>query len=141
MVDNKIAVFIDGRNVTRYVVLPLKLSQIVDEQLDEGVLSMRNCPIKVIAPLTPVEIRITNTVTMRGNQVYQKSSAQYFVVANQPESDERPVGSGRYDHDLRIIEVTKCAERVIVDSITYTNELGRAYANENTPPAEPVWIT
>lgn len=75
---------------------------------------------------------------MCGKQVYQNTATEYFIIANQPESDERPVGSGRYDHDLQIIEVTKRLERVIVDSITYTNELGRAYANENTPYAQPV---
>lgn len=47
--------------------MPLKWANLLDEQLDETVISFRNCPKKVITPLTPVEIRIINNVYMGGN--------------------------------------------------------------------------
>lgn len=137
MVNNTIAVFVNGRNLTRYVVMPIKWANLLDEQLDEAVISLRNCPQKVIAPLTPIEIRITNTVTMKNTQMYQKAITKYMIAADQPDSNENPVGSGRYDHDIRVIEVTKLLERVIVDSITYTNDLGKNYT-KNAKIVEPV---
>lgn len=129
MVNNKIAVYVNGINLTRYVVLPIKWANLLDEQLDEAVISLRNCPVKVIPPLTPVEIRIDNSVILQKghNPVYTSALTKYMIVADQPDSNENPVGSGRYDHDLAIIEVTKLLERVIVDSLTYTNDLGRTY--------------
>ncbi len=141
-VYNKIAVYVNGINLTRYVVMPIKWANLLDEQLDEAVISLRNCPVKVIAPLTPVEIRITNQVIMQKghNPVYSKSITKYMIVADQPDSNENPVGSKRYDHDLYIIEATKLLERTIVDSITYTNDLGKDYLNSVTQ-AEPVWET
>lgn len=140
MVKNTIAVYINGINLTRYVVMPLKLSNLLDEQLDECIISLRNCPVKVIAPLTPVEIRITNSVIMKTTQVYQKTVTKYLFVSDQPDSQEMPVGTKRYSHNLRVIEATKMLERVVVDSITYTNNLGKNYT-QNAPAAQPVWLT
>ena len=140
MVENKIAVYIDGINLTRYVVLPYKWANLLDEQLDEAVMSLRNCPKKITPPLTPVEIRISNTVTMGSTAVYSKTDTKYMVIADQPDSNETPVGSGRYSHDFNIIEDTKIMERFIVDSLTYTNDLGKDYLNSVTQ-AEPVWET
>lgn len=136
-VNNTVAVYINGINLTRYVVMPIKWANLLDEQLDEAVLSLRNCPVKVIAPLTPVEIRISNKVAMGSMTAYTKSETKYMIVADQPDSNENPVGSGRYDHDFNIIEATKVLERVIVDSITYTNDLGHMYT-DNAKQVEPV---
>lgn len=137
MVKNEIAVYIDGINLTRYVVQPIKWANLLDEQLDEAVISLRNCAKKVIPPLTPVEIRITNSVTMGSSTVYSKSETKYMVVADQPDSNENPVGSGRFDHDFGIIEATKVLERVVVDSITYTNASSKIYT-DNAKQVEPV---
>lgn len=130
MINNTVAVYINGINLTRYVVMPIKWANFLDEQLDEAVLSLRNCPVRVIHPLTPVEIRITNTVIMGSTTVSSKSVTKYMIVSDQPDSNENPVGSKRYDHDFGIIEATKLLERTIVDSITYTNDLGRKYAEQ-----------
>lgn len=142
-VYNKIAVYINGINLTRYVVLPIKWANLLDEQLDEAVISLRNCPKKVIPPLTPVEIRITNDIIMqRGhNPIYSKSITKYMIVADQPDSNENPVGSKRYDHDLYIIEATKLLERTIVDSITYTNTNSKIFTANPTPMALEVTLT
>lgn len=139
MVKNVIAVYINGINLTRYVVMPIKWAHLLDEQLDEAVISLRNCPVKVIPPLTPVEIRITNSIIMKkgGNEHFKTSETKYMIVADQPDSNENPVGSGRYDHDLSVIELTKAMERVVVDSITFTNDLGRVYTG-NAKQVEPI---
>lgn len=133
MVQNDIAVYINGINLTRYVVMPIKWANLLDEQLDEAVLSLRNCPKKVITPLTPIEIRINNSVIMGAKTVYNKTLTKYMIVADQPDSNENPVGSKRYDHDLSIIEVTKLLERLVVDSITYTNVNSKIFTANPTP--------
>lgn len=133
MVQNDIAVYINGINLTRYVVMPIKWANLLDEQLDEAVLSLRNCPVKVIAPLTPVEIRINNSVIMGGRTVYNNLLTKYMIVADQPDSNEMPVGSKRYNHDLNIIEPTKLLERIVVDSITYTNVNSKIFTSNPTP--------
>lgn len=133
-VYNEMSAYINGINLTRYVVLPIKWANLLDEQLDEAVISLRNCPVKVIPPLTPVELRINNSVVMNkgGSPVYSKSITKYMIVADQPDSEETPVGKKRYNHDLSVIEATKLLERAIVDSLTYTNDLGRTYTASAT---------
>lgn len=134
-VHNKIAVYVDGINLTRYVVQPIKWANLLDEQLDEAVISLRNCPKKVIPPLTPVEIRINSEIIMQkgSSPIYSKSITKYMIVADQPNSDETPVGSKRYDHDLYIIETTKLLERIVVDSITYTNANSKIFTANPYP--------
>lgn len=137
MVNNKISVYIDGINMTHYVVQPFKCSELLDEQLDEAVISLRNCPLKVIPPLTTVEIRITNEITMGSAAVSSQTETIYMIVSSMPDSEEMPVGSGRYNHDLAVMECTKEAERVISDSVTYTNDIGRVYAS-GAKQVEPI---
>lgn len=134
-VYNEMSAYINGINLTRYVVLPIKWANLLDEQLDEAVISLRNCPVKVIPPLTPVELRINNSVVMNkgGSPVYSKSITKYMIVADQPDSEETPVGKKRYNHDLSVIEATKLLERAIVDSITYTNINSKIFTNNPTP--------
>ena len=136
MVKNTIAVYIDGINLTHYVVQPVKWANLLDEQLDEAVISLRNCPLKVIPPLTPVEIRITNEITMGSATVYSYTETIYMIVSGMPDSEEMPVGSGRFSHDLAVMECTKETERVISDSVTYTNDIGRIFT-DNATQVEP----
>ena len=133
MVNNDIAVFINGINLTRYVVMPLKWANLLDERLDEGIISLRNCPVKVIAPLSTVEIRINNSVVMGSQTTYNKQKTMYMIVSSIADSNENPVGSGRYDHELNIIEPTKLLERIIVDSITYTNVNSKIFTANARP--------
>lgn len=51
------------------------------------------------------------------------------------DSKETPVNSKAttkkpYNHEIYLVEETKYLERVIVDTITFTNDLGRIYAEE-----------
>ena len=138
-VRNTVALYIDGKNMTRYMVTPYKWANFLDEQLDEAVISLRRCPKRDIKQLTPVEIRITNEIyfghksTNTERVTASDSITKYFIVADQPDSNESPVGSGRYDHNISIIELTKLLERIVVESITYTNDLGKSYTQNAIP--------
>ena len=140
-VKNSIAVYIDGINLTPKVVLPLKTGELLDERLDECTLSLRNVKKARFAPMTPVEIIVRNDVywgKYDKNKVDRHEEAvKYFLIADDV-ADESILGKGFYNHDLSLIEVTRAAELVVVDTITYTNDIGRNYA-KNAVIAEPVF--
>ena len=139
-IKNSIEVYIDGINRTPRVVMPLKFGNFLDERLDEMHLPLRAVKQETFSPLTPVEITIKNEVYWGSgdNRVVERSSAltEYFIVANDT-AEEVQVGSGLFNHDLYLIEVTKIAECCVVDTITFTNDLGRSY-KENTAYADPI---
>ncbi len=72
--------------------------------------------------------RVTETV---------REETRYYLIAND-DAEEIQIGRGIYNHDLYLIEVTKTAECYIVDTLTFTNDLGRNYA-ENSIYAQPDW--
>ena len=149
MVTNKYDVYIDNILYTHYCVMPLKGANLLDERLDEVYLSVRHIPVEVFQPLTPVKIVVHNKIHFNENVLTQGDYTLYFVVANDNNIVESPVGSGLYNHDIYLLETTKIAECTIVDSLTFTNDLGRNYAanpvpivpdkvqNETYPPAVP----
>lgn len=128
---NSIAVYIDGINRTSNAVMPFKTGNFLDERLDEGILSLRRLRGEALPPLTPVEIIITQTY----DDGTVKSETLQFLVASDS-ATENPVGSGYYDHDLSLIEVTKYAECLVVDTLTFTNDLGANYT-ENARQVVP----
>lgn len=145
MVTNKYDVFIDGILYTYYAVMPLKGANLLDERLDECYLSLRNVPKEVFQPLTPVKIVIHNKIHFNDNIYRQYEKTLYFVIANDNNVVERPIGSGKYSHDLYLVETTKVAECIIVDSLTFTNDLGRLFNTTSTavapviePPGVPI---
>lgn len=135
-IKNSATVYINGRNLTHYTVLPLKWGNLLDERLDEMYLSLRRCPIETFKPLTPVEIHYSNTLSFGGDTVDTQTNVIRYIVANDSGATESPVGSGRWNHDLYIIELTKYLECIVVDTNTITNDLGRMYV-ENTGPVTP----
>ena len=140
-VKNKIVIYIDGISYTPKLVMPLKIGELLDERLDECTLSLRNVKRERFAPMTPVEIVITNDVywgRYDREKVYRhEETVKYFLVADDA-ADESILGKGFYDHDLALIEVTRAAELVVVDTITFTNDIGRNYA-VNSTIAEPIF--
>lgn len=138
-VYNRAAVYIDGINRTSNTVMPIKWANFLDERLDEGYVTLskikRKEPFK---PLTPVEIVYKNTVYFGelSNSAYKKEITKQYVVAIDTVL-ESPNRSGRYNHDIYFIEITKIAERCVVDTITFTNDLGRSYT-KNAAFAPPV---
>lgn len=137
-----ISVFIDGINRTSQTVMPIKWGDFLDERLDECHLALRNIREKVFAPLTPVEIRIEQIGYYWKRNRYPKvtkrvKDKRYYLVANDNASEFTP-GSGVYNHDLELIEITKAAELIVCDTQTVTNDLGRNYT-DNPTYATPVW--
>ena len=132
-IKNLATVYINGRNLTHYTVLPLKWGNLLDERLDEMYLSLRRCPIETFKPLTPVEIHYSNTLSFGGETVDMQTKVRRYIVANDKNAAESPPGSKRWDHDLYIIELTKYLECIIVDTNTITNDLGRNYAGNPAP--------
>lgn len=138
-IRNKAAVYINGINLTCFTVMPIKWGNLLDEQLDECYLSLRHCPIKNFKPLTPVEIHFSNELYFASTSVNTQKRIKRYVVANDTGATESPIGSKRWDHDLYIIEVTKILECIVVDTLTFTNDLGRNYAS-NAQAVIPITI-
>ena len=133
MFENKAAVYINGINLTHYTVMPLKWGNFLDEQLDEMYLSLRHCPIRVFKPLSPVEIHLSNRLYFGQNTLKNKQIIKRYIVANDSNAEESPAGKKRWNHDLYLIELTKIAECFVVDTITFTNNLGRNYTANSSP--------
>lgn len=129
-VRNSAAVYINGINYTHYVVMPLKWGNFLDEQLDETIITLRRSKKKVFPPLTPVEVRLTNELYWGNVTDKLKKETKQFIIAND-NATESPVGKGLYDHELYCIELTKILECIIVDTCTFTNDLGRTYTKNS----------
>ena len=137
------AVYIDGINRTSKTVLPIKFGNFLDERLDECNLSLRAINVETFSPLTPVEIRVKSTEyfgnwkvnpTLSGDE---SEEVYHYIIANDTATEVRP-GSGLFNHELYLLEVTKVAECIIVDALTYTNDIGRNYT-EDSALAQPQW--
>ena len=139
MIRNYATIWINGINLTHYAVMPLKWGNFLDERLDEMYISLRRCPIENFKPLTPVEIQFVSTLYFGPvtNTVDTENQTKRYIIADDQNATENPVGSGFYDHDLYIIELTKLLECIAVDTNTITNDLGRNYTN-NAFPVLPV---
>jgi len=139
-IKNSAYIYINGINRTPNVVTPLKWGNLLDERLDEFQLSLRQIEKENFAPLTPVEIQLTNELYWGYDDRTTeelRTETKYYVVAND-NAEETQIGSGLYNHDLYLLEATKSAECYVVDSLTFTNSLGRVYT-ENAPLATPIW--
>ncbi len=137
-IRNSYAVFIDGINRTSKAVMPLKWADFLDERLDECYLSLRGIKRKNFPPLTPVEILLSNvlywTAGEKGEETRRdpEKRTKRFLIADD-NATESPLGTGLYDHELYLIEITKFSERVIVDTVTFTNDIGRNFTGNATP--------
>lgn len=124
----EIGVFIDGINRTSRTVAPLKWGNFLDERLDECHLSLRAVKKANFPPLKPVEFVMTATEYFgiwnnKPKIVKSQTKNKKYIIANDNAVEVSP-GSGLYNHDLYLIEVTKIAECHVVDTITFTNNLG-----------------
>ena len=137
MIKNSAVIYINGINLTAFTVMPLKWGNFLDERLDEMYIGLRHCPFENFKPLTPVEIHFSNELYFGSTTVDTQTDIKRYIIADDQNATENPVGSGLYDHDLYIIEVTKLLECIAVDTNTITNDLGRSYTN-NAPPVTPV---
>ncbi len=134
--ENNIEIYIDGVNRTPSAVLPLKFGNFLDERLDECRLSLRRIKKDLFSPLTPVEIEITNE--LKFDEVVSATAEKFYYVVADDDATEAQTGSDLFNHELYLIEVTKIAECYIVDTLTFTNTLGKTYT-DNADDAQPDW--
>lgn len=134
MIKNSAVIYINGINLTAFTVMPLKWGNFLDERLDEMYIGLRHCPFENFKPLTPVEIHFSNELYFGSTTVDTQTNIKRYLIADDQNATENPVGSGLYDHDLYIIELTKLLECIAVDTNTITNDIGRNYT-KNAPPA------
>ncbi|MDE6618522.1 MAG: hypothetical protein K2K13_05820 [Clostridiales bacterium] len=110
---------INSQNVR--VAMPIKWNALLDERLDECRLSVR----QVTTELYPIGAQVKITVGY--------TDKDFIISAD--ESVEVPPGSGKYDHELSLIEPTKLLEGIVVESLTFANSLGHMYGNSEASPA------
>lgn len=118
MPNNTFNVTIGGKDCSKNIVYPIKWSKQLDERLDETRLSVKRIKRNVIPPLTPATVTMTDK---NGKQITLNT------VVTTDESGEVPVGKGTYDHEIMCLEETKILEGIVVDALTFTNDLGRDY--------------
>ena len=154
---NEIRVVIGNTDCTSYVVSPLKMGNLLDERLDEVNLTLRYISTPYFEPQTLVKIYIVNNPEANYNaemaddilkesdynfsngvssdghlsQIFYSSRirqtyTKYFIVASDNASEIIP-GSGRFEHEIYLIERTKLLEGFIGDSLTFTNPSAKIY--------------
>lgn len=144
-------------DLTENCVFPLKIADFLDEQLDEVNLFIKNTSIEHFEPQTIVVITLVNEPdcilslsdienikerSQNSNIVYSQTRVsntdgyklketvtKSFLVATD-NSVEKPIGSGKYEHQIYLIEFTKYLERFVCDSISFTNALGNNYTGD-----------
>ncbi len=137
---------------SKHAVFPFKCADFLDEQLDECEATLKRVSKEYFSPLTVVNITLINnpsakfssitaiknrqenesvSIAHNFNKTITETYQKVFIVANDY-SVEQPIGSGKYNHQLYLIEVTKILEGYIGDSISFTNALGHNYAEESS---------
>ena len=98
-------------------VFPFMWGELLDERLDEANLTVYDSPVKTYPRLTDVRVTITNGAKVKN---------EYFIIASD-NSLELPAGSGKYKHELYLIERTKLLEGIFCSTITFTNAKGTLF--------------
>lgn len=152
----------DGKyeDYTENAIFPLKTANLLDEQLDECSVTLKQANTPFFRPLTLVRLTIINRPEALFTQAdfeeftarkendctieYNSQTKQItetkiiLMVVASDNAIEVPIGSGLYNgnrlynHDIYLIELTKIMEGYIGDSITFTNALGNDYVGENS---------
>lgn len=117
---NRYEVIIDGTDYTNHVPFPLKWSALLDEQLDEASLQLVRVPVDNFEALINVTVKVWN------DEAPDDVITHNFLVAND-EAKEVPVGSGKYNHSLYLIEETKYLEGFQVRSHGYVDSLNKKF--------------
>ena len=110
-------ILIDDVDYTNSCALPFKEQYVLDSALDNGVLTIPMIARKeIFKPFTKVQIT-------RDNDTYT------MLVASDKVTEI--VASGKYTHDLVLIEETKSLEKKVVDTNTTTQPLVHNYISED----------
>lgn len=113
-------------------VFPFSWGELLDERLDEAYITVYDSPEQTYKRLTDVKVSIRNK-TDAGD----KTKDEYFIIASD-NSYELPVGSGKYKHDIYLIERTKLIEGIFCSTITFTNTKSNNYLGTGKTPWEDV---
>ena len=111
------------------VVMPVKFGQFLDEQLDYAMVSLVRVKKKYFEPLTRARLTVISNTEHGGEQ---RKVIEYFVAND--EYIEMPVGSGCYNHELSLIELTKFLECFPVESLCFTNPNGNNFTKGASAP-------
>ena len=111
------------------VVIPVKFGQMLDEQLDYAIVSLSRVKRRLFKPLTRCRLVITTTTEYGGTQTHE---TEYFVANDN--YTESPVGSGIYNHELSLIELTKLLECFPVETLCFTNPNGNDFTRGASAP-------
>lgn len=125
---NSFSIVINGTDVTAYCPFPPKTESLLDERLDMARIDLAGYPGGVFPYMAEAEITFTDYT--------EASQTVYYLVATDT-AEETPVGSGKFNHSIELIEETKYLESFLIDTQTYTNDLGRDFT-DNAPLAQPI---
>lgn len=145
---------------TNYGVFPPKFADLLDEQLDEAEIQLRNVPVEVFQQQTPVRIVITEkaenpyndamryelsgrsdrahnvSYTLTDGVLTEEITLNMLIATdksfNSPRGLKNADGKLTYTHTLYLIERTKLLERFIGEGLTFTNALGNDYVGNNS---------
>ena len=106
----------------RNVVIPVKFGTLLDEQLDYAVVSLARIKRKEFKPMTRATLTVTSNTQYGGEQ----TKVIQYLIAND-DNFETPIGSGEYNHELTLIELTKFLECFPLESLCFTNPNGNDY--------------
>ena len=115
------------------IVFPLTTSDLLDERLDEAFVSFYSSQREQYKPTDIFVLGIVENVENVEDVIEAKK--QGFCLAMDTVK-EIPLGSGRFKHDLSLIEPTKLAEGIMCQTLTFTNNLGNIYT-ANAKVIEP----
>ena len=113
---------IDGVSIPKSnCIMPAKYNDHLDEQLDMATVSVFGVTTEIFKPFCKVSI------TAEGAQRENEPTITRYYRLMEDRATESPVGTGKYRHDLTLIEETKFLEGFLVESLCVTNAGGRQY--------------
>lgn len=115
---NSFKLYLDGNEI-KNTVFPFRFGELLDERLDEAYVDFYGSDVEAFTPTTEAKVEIY--------QDDKKVDTQYYIVAND-NSQEYPIGSGKYKHSIYLLERTKLLDGVICSSLTFTNTLPKDYS-------------
>lgn len=113
---------VDGVSIPKSnCIMPAKYNDHLDEQLDMATVSVFGVTTEIFKPFCKVSI------TAEGAQRENEPTITRYYRLMEDRATESPVGTGKYRHDLTLIEETKFLEGFLVESLCVTNAGGRQY--------------
>lgn len=113
---------IDGVSIPKSnCIMPAKYNEHLDEQLDMATVSVFGVTTEIFKPFCKV------TITAEGAPRENEPTIVKHYRLMSDMGTESPNGTGKYRHDLTLIEETKFLEGFLVESLCVTNAGGRQY--------------